>query len=129
MDPFKNTNTKCSTTEKFSKFYLDAKWKMTRSMNMLAQTQRKCFKIRTQREQTKQEVINLIRKTNKRNTAPHVSGQRKRNVWKSTYKELIAEGQQQLNTVNFFIRFQRKLQLEDQKVQLSILVQILFSYL
>lgn len=58
---FKYTNTKYTTTEMlFPNFYLDAKWKMTRSMNVLAQTQRKYFKIRPQREQTKQEVINLI---------------------------------------------------------------------
>ena len=47
----------------------------------------------------------------------------------NTYEELVAKGEQKLNAVHLFIRFERKLQLEVQKVQLPVLVQVLFSHL
>lgn len=49
-------------------------------------------------------------------------------LW-DTYKELVAEGEQQLNAVHLLIGFQRKLQLKDQEVQFPILVLVLFSHL
>ena len=47
----------------------------------------------------------------------------------NTYKELVAEGEQQLDAVHLLIRFQRQLQLEHQEVQLPVLVLVLFSHL
>lgn len=47
----------------------------------------------------------------------------------STYKELVAEGEQQLDAVDLLLRFQRKTQLKDQPVQLPVLVLVHFSHL
>lgn len=47
----------------------------------------------------------------------------------NTYKELVVEGEQQLDTVHLFLGLQRQPDLEIQKVQLPIPVLVFLSHL